>query len=180
VEAIFSLPYSEYQTIECLRSILPKSKGFGVFVPVSRQQAGIDFTIVHRDKFLRAQVKSSRHFEKSDPPAFEFLYRNFRSSYRRRRADLYFLFGLYPEFRKGVKVSDHYAHWRNLILVFSDEEMGQILKRTRESFIYFRMNPVTFSRSRSVVGTRGFEEDRDLTPYLLEKRAKWLRRQFTK
>ena len=179
MEAIFSLPYSEYQTIERLRSILPKARGFGVFVPVSRQQAGIDFTIVRRDRFLRAQVKSSRHFEHSDPPAFEFWYRNFRSSYRRGRADLYFPFGLYPEFRKGVKVSDRYAHWRNLILVFSDEEMGKILRGTRESFIYFRMNPVTFSRSQAVVGTRGWQ-GRDLTPYLLENRARWLRRQFTK
>jgi hypothetical protein len=123
-------------------------------------------------------VKSSRHFEHSDPPAFEFWYPN--RSYRRGRADLYFLFALYPEFQKGVKVSDRYAHWRNLILVFSDEEMGQILKRTHESFIYFRMNPVTFSTSPAVVGTRGFVKGHDLTPHLLEKRTEWLRRQFTK
>ena len=42
MEAIFSLPYSEHQTIASLSRVLPKSQGYGVFVPVSRQQAGVE------------------------------------------------------------------------------------------------------------------------------------------
>ena len=46
MEAIFSLPYSEYRAIERLVEFLPKSEGYGVYVPVSRQQARCDFVVL--------------------------------------------------------------------------------------------------------------------------------------
>src|SRR6266542_1844682 len=114
MEAIFSLPYSEHQAIARLLEFLPKAEGYGVYVPVSRQQARCDFIIVHGSRMLRAQVKSSRHFEWSQSPTLRFWYRNFIGSYRPGCADVFFLFGLYPVFAQGRKVSDRQAHWRNL------------------------------------------------------------------
>ncbi len=179
MEAIFSLPYSEHQTIESLLYILPKTEGYGMFVPVSRQQSGVDFVVMHRDRILRAQVKSSRHFEWSQSPILRFWYRNFLSSYRPRSCDVFFLFGLYPVFTRGQKVSDRYAHWRNLILVFSDAEMRGILKRTgSDKFFQFGIDPVSSRKLPRVRGTRGGVKGQDLTSNLLEKREMWLRRQF--
>ena len=178
MEAIFSLPYSEHQTISTLLKVLPKGEGFGVFVPVSRQQAGVDFVILHTPSgmALRAQVKSSRHFDWSKSPRLRFWYRNFLASYRPGLADVFFLFGLYPTFSEGQKVSDRSAHWRHLILVFSDEEMGAILEGTADDrFFQFGIDPPRSKRPSRVIGTRGGVAGRDLGPYLLEKRGQWLR-----
>ena len=179
MEAIFSLPYSEYQTIENVSWCLPKSEGYGIFIPTSRQQVGVDFVILRGSRTLRAQVKSSRHFEWASSPTLRFWYKNFLDSYRPGRTDVFFLFGLYPIFAQGQKVSDRQAHWRDLILVFSDAEMGRILRRTADDrFFQFGLDPVGPRRVPKVVGTRGGVRDRDLTPHLLDKRVTWLRRQF--
>lgn len=178
MEAIFSLPYSEYQAIERLVEFLPKSEGYGVYVPVSRQQAHCDFVVLQKNQMLRVQVKSSRHFEWPQSPTLRFWYRNFTASYRPRCADVFLLFGLYPVFAKGQKVSDRHAHWRNLILVFADAEMRRILKRTgKDRFFQFGIDPVFSKKQPKVIGTRG-GVDEDLTPYLLERRVPWLRKQF--
>jgi hypothetical protein len=179
MEAIFSLPYSEHQAIERLLEFLPKAEGYGVYVPVSRQQARCDFVIVHRSRMLRAQVKSSRHFEWSRSPTLRFWYRNFAASYRPGGADVFFLFGLYPVFAQGQKVSDRHAHWRNLILVFGDAEMNRILKQTGDDrFFQFGIDPAFSRKPPKVWGTRGGVKDQDLTSYVLERRVPWLRRQF--
>ena len=77
-----------------------------------------------------------------------------------------------PGVAQGQKVSDRHAHWRNLILVFADAEMGRILRRTgKDRFFQFGIDPVVSTNPRKVVGTRGGVKDQDLTPYLLEKRG---------
>jgi hypothetical protein len=89
------------------------------------------------------------------------------------------LFGLYPVFVQSQKVSDRHAHWRNLILLFADAEMGRILKRTgKDRFFQFGIDPVVSTKPPKVMGTRGGVKDVDLTPYLLERRVPWLRKQF--
>ena len=179
MDAIFSLPYSEHQTIENICWCLPKSEGYGVFVAVSRQQACVDFAILRGNRMLRAQVKSSRHFEWTTSPTLRFWYKNFITTYRPGITDVFFLFGLYPVFAQGRKVSDRVAHWRNLILVFSDAEMGRILKRTgKDRFFQFGIDPVSPRSIPRVIGTRGGVRDRDLTPYMLYNREEWLRQQF--
>jgi hypothetical protein len=179
MEAIFSLPYSEHQAIERLLEFLPKSEGYGVYVPVSRQQARCDFVVLQKNRMLRVQVKSSRHFEWSRSPTLRFWYRNFAASYRPGCADVFFLFGLYPVFAQGRKVSDRHAHWRNLILVFSDEEMSRILRRTgKDQFFQFGIDPVVSHKPPKVLGTRGGVKGQDLTLHVLERRVPWLRRQF--
>ena len=179
MESFFSLPYSEHQTIESVLQILPKSEGFGVFIPVSRQQAGVDFIIIRGKKVRRAQVKSSRHYEWDASPTLRFWYRNFKKAYRPGHADLFFLFAAYPVFEVGKKVSDPKSHWRNLILVFTDKEMGRILKSPHgDSFFQFGIDPSTSLAIPDVKGTRGGLKGRCLTSHVLEARALWLRRQF--
>lgn len=62
MDAIFTLPYSEYEVINILKKKL--KGGCDFYVPTSRQQKGIDF-IIHSNKsnkHLRIQVKSSRAY----------------------------------------------------------------------------------------------------------------------
>lgn len=62
MDAIFTLPYSEYEVIDVLRKKLKNGASF--YIPTSRQQKGIDF-IIHNNKsnkYLRVQVKSSRAY----------------------------------------------------------------------------------------------------------------------
>ncbi len=179
MDAIFSLPYSEHQTIEALSELLPKSEGYGIFVAASRQQARVDFVIVRGASMVRAQVKSSRHFEWGESPRLRFWYRNFADSYHSGSADVFFLFGLYPVFREGRKVSDRNAHWRHLLLALGDAEMGAILKKTgKDRFFQFGIDPVVSRKLPTVMGTRGGVEGQDLTPYLVENRAQWLTDRF--
>jgi len=57
--------------------------------------------------------------------------------------------------------------------------MSRILKQTGDDrFFQFGIDPVVSRRLPKVRGTRGGVKDRDLTPYLLEKRVVWLRQQF--
>lgn len=148
-----------------------------MYVPVSRQQAGIDFVIVRGDQFLRAQVKSSRHYEWVESPILRFWYTKF--AYHPNGADLFFFFGLYPQFKKGKKVSDRHLHWQKLILVFSDAEIGKIIKRQGgDRFLQFGIDPVTPSEKLVVRGTRGGVMGETLTTHLLENRTSWLRNQF--
>jgi len=66
-----------------------------------------------------------------------------------------------------------------MTLVFADAEMGRILKRTgKDRFFQFGIDPVVSKKAPKVMGTRGGVKDEDLTPYLLERRAPWLRKQF--
>jgi len=179
MKAIFSLPYSEYHAIERLVEFLPKSEGYGVYVPVSRQQARCDFVVLQQNQMLRVQVKSSRHFQWSKSPTLRFWYRNFAASYRASCANIFLLFGLYPVFAQGQKVSDSHAHWRNLILVFADAEMGRILKHTgKDRFFQFGIDPVVSTKPPKVMGTRGGVKNEDLTQYLLERCRASLRKQF--
>ena len=66
----------------------------------------------------------------------------------------FLLFGLYPVFAQGQKMSDSHAHWRNLILVFADAEMGRILKHTgKDRFFQFGIDPVVSAKPPKVMGT---------------------------
>ena len=45
MEPIFILPYSEYEVINLIQNKVKKKDGFSCFIPVSRQQKGIDFIL---------------------------------------------------------------------------------------------------------------------------------------
>jgi hypothetical protein len=69
MEAVFSLPYSEYEAIIQIQRHFKKNDGFSVFVPTSRQEKRIDFIVLNTSncKVLRFQVKGSRPFVPSKP-----------------------------------------------------------------------------------------------------------------
>ena len=107
MDAIFTLPYSEYEVINELKN------KYSFYIPTSRQQKGIDF-IIHNsvlNKSLRIQVKSSRSLinepvKKSNRKRkyiYNFWFNNFieKAKINNGIVDFYLLFGLYPEYSIG-------------------------------------------------------------------------------
>jgi hypothetical protein len=64
MEPVFTLPYSEFCVAQQLAKLLPASKGYSLYAPVSRQQPGVDLVIAQRRggnvHVACIQVKSSR------------------------------------------------------------------------------------------------------------------------
>ena len=64
MDPVFTLPFSEYAVLDKITRHLDKKDGFSIYVPVSRQEKGVDF-LVHNsnnNRSLRFQVKSSRSY----------------------------------------------------------------------------------------------------------------------
>src|SRR3990170_8509519 len=107
MEGVFSLNYSEYDVINKLSFLLRKSDGYGVYIPISRQQKGVDFIILNNNngKVIRVQVKGSRSYyipdyHKKYTHLFGLWFGNFLEKYKEGNADLYVLYGLYPHLKE--------------------------------------------------------------------------------
>ena len=66
MDAIFTLPYSEYAAANMLADAFKPSRGYSVFVPASRTEKGVDLLLTRRDperlRTLTFQVKASRTY----------------------------------------------------------------------------------------------------------------------
>lgn len=181
MDAIFTLPFSEYEVINELKKNL--KGGCSYYVPTSRQQKGIDF-IIHnnlKNKFLRIQVKGSRAFinEPNDKvykrKRFQnnFWFNNFIDRYVSGNADYYILFGLYPEYKKKRNIKSKGIFWKDVILCFSEKEMFKFLnkiKKTRNG----KVDPFfgfSFDSDSQIFATRGFNKDLDISKYLLKNKV---------
>jgi len=104
MEPVFTLPYSEYGAANLLMQHFKRSRGYSLFVPVSRQEKGIDLVLTKRSTSKIAavtfQVKSSRTYSNAPPKRSDtahFTYYTWFNRFRvAREADFYLLFGLYP------------------------------------------------------------------------------------
>ncbi len=193
MEGIFTLPYSEYQVINQLQKKLAKSDGNSYYIPVSRQQKGIDF-IIHNNlsnKIIRIQVKSSRsYFQKPKKLKsgkirdvkykYHLWFNNFLDKYEKNNADYYILFGLYPVYQQNKNIKSKSIFWENLILCFSEKEMIKLLKKVRtkrkkkpDKFFSFG-----FNNGDEIFGTRGFKGNINLSKFLLENKLKELKRKL--
>jgi hypothetical protein len=173
MDAVFSLPYSEYEAIVQIQRHFKKSNGFSVFVPTNRQQKGIDFIILNTAnlKILRFQVKGSRpyHGEK-DIYKHTFWFNNFFDKYASGSADVYILFGLYPLYNVSKNIKSRKQFWKSLGLAFTDSEMREFLdhirtkKGERDKFFYISFN----DPSEGIFVTRGHPNPQeDIKDHLL-------------
>ena len=66
MDAVFTLPYSEYAAANMLAEHFKPSKGYSVFVPASRAEKGVDLLLAARGisetKTVAFQVKASRTY----------------------------------------------------------------------------------------------------------------------
>ena len=179
MEAIFSLPYSEYETILQLQKYLTRKKGYAIFVPTSRQQKGVDFLVqnTRTKKVLTVQVKSSRSYpEEKKQYLYNFWFANFVKNYSRGLADVYVLFGLYPVYHPSKNIKSKGQFWKSLVLVFTDDEMDKILAqiRTKKTGKPDRFFYIAFTTLAEVVCTRGFSTPSNLAPHVLEQRVTFI------
>lgn len=191
MEAIFTLPYSEYETILQTQKFFKKGDGFAVLIPTSRQQRGIDFVVMNtsNSKVLRVQVKSSRSYVRPEPPSnpkvhhfvYNFWFNNFLDGYQPDVADVYLLFGLYPIYNVGSNIKTGKRFWKSVILAFTDSEMKRLLERvrTKKENKIDRFFSIAFNTSDRVFGKRGFPKTIELTRHLLENKIDRLLRRVS-
>ena len=178
MEGIFTLPYSEYEAINQLQKFFKKKKGYSIFIPTSRQQKGIDFIIMNcnNNKILKVQCKSSRSYSHDEKKVeknkkYSLWFNNFIKRYKKGVADIYLLFGLYPEYTVQHNIKTKNKIWKSIILVFEDKEMDVILSnvKTKNGKID-KFFGVEFDDDSSVYGSRGFNDTHEFARYLLKNK----------
>jgi hypothetical protein len=170
MEGIFTLPYSEYDVINRMSKFLKKAEGYSFFIPVSRQQKGIDFAIIkdNNHKCIKVQIKGSRAY--LNEGASTLLFKNFVEKYKKGNADLYILYGLYPHLKEGKKVTEKQKAWDSIILCFNENEMYDFLKqvRTKTTNKADTFFCVTFKDPEEVFTARGFRPVQNISNHLLK------------
>ena len=58
MEPVFTLQWPEFVVAERLQSLLPRKDGYSVFIPLSRQEKGIDLAVLHRSANGRTTAKT--------------------------------------------------------------------------------------------------------------------------
>jgi hypothetical protein len=174
MEGIFTLPYSEYDVINIMSKLLGKSEGYFAYIPVSRQQKGVDF-IIHSEKsnkYLKVQVKSSRSYIKNN--IFFFWFNNFVDKYKDGNADLYILYGLYPSLNNQDKVNSKQKAWSSFILCFSEKEMNDFLNKVKnkKTDTPNKFFGIQFEDQNRITTERGFNIEQDLSKHLLSNYIK--------
>jgi hypothetical protein len=183
MDGIFNLPYSEFEVINVIQRFLKKSDGYSAYVPVSRQQKGIDF-IVHNsntNKILRFQVKSSRTYiheakelkkGKIKPPKYKYnlWLNNFIDKYEKGHCDYYILFGLYPVYSTEINIKDEF--WKSILLCYDEKEMIEILEKikTKKENKTDRFFSYGFNSGNEIFNERGLKEDINATDHLLKNK----------
>jgi hypothetical protein len=179
----FTLQWPEYAVMNKLADIF-KKEDYAVFVPVSRQQKGIDLLLFNakNHKSLTIQVKSSRTYlmgkEREDQGlGYAIWLKNFADKIAGAGADYYVIYGLYPRKNsKGVPAES----WDDLFLCYSEAEMLTVLKRVRQKkdrqkpdkFFGFEFNDKgSIVTGRGILTETGTLAHEDASVYILNKKA---------
>ena len=135
MDPVFTLQWPEYLAAERLQSQFPKKDGYSVYIPLSRQEKGVDIALLYRKGNLRKtitfQVKASRThlgspakrgsakerykfytwFNRFDPPT---------------DADYFLLVGLFaPDTARTKRVNRNW--YSECILMFTYAEMKRLM-----------------------------------------------------
>ena len=126
MEPIFSLSYPEYRVALELQRYFHRKDGYSVYVPLSRQEKGVDLILSHRTKgktkSITIQVKASRTYLEKKFKFFTW----FNTFDVPEEADYVFLFSLYPT-HSEQKLSKSFSQWAPVIMVFSYSEMKKFI-----------------------------------------------------
>lgn len=185
MEPVFSLPYPEFCVAQRLSWLLSSAKGYSVYVPVSRQQPGVDLVIARRRgrqmHVASVQVKSSRTYSsptatarKKRPFRYYTWFNNFDCP---PQADFFCLISLYPAVDAAQK-RELGTWWAPQILLFSQSEMRRFLRQVRTvGGKRDRMFGFGFDRPDEAIQTRGDQARRfkDFSGYLLTRQLHTLR-----
>ncbi len=185
MEPIFSLPYSEFCVAQQLARLLPRANGYSLYIPVSRQQPGVDLVLARRRgrrvRMACIQIKSSRTY--SNRGATTRVRRHFRYNTWFNnfdcppQADFVCLVALYPAVDAAQK-RELGTWWSPQILVFTKAEMRRFLQSVRTlGGKRDAMFGFGFDRPGHAFQTRGDSKRRyrDFSKFLLSGRLPLLR-----
>lgn len=189
MDPVFTLQWPEFILANRLQKLLPKSEGFSVLIPASRQEKGIDLALLRKtrngeSRVATIQIKASRTYT-PEPPKRESTKRfRFYTWFNRfevpEEADFFLLFGMYaPDPSRTTKVRSGW--YKDCSLLFTCEEMKEFMASCltvggKDD----KMFGFGFDDESKIVQTRG-DKDRqfkDFTTYLLANRVALLKVQL--
>ncbi len=186
MDPVFTLQWPEFLLANRIQKFLPKSEGFSVFIPASRQEKGIDLAVIRKTTRGKAhvitiQIKASRTYT-PEPPKRDTTQRyRFYTWFNRfevpEEADFFLLFGMYaPDPAKTTKVG---ADWyKDCTLLFTFQEMRDFMSSCLTvGGKHDKMFGFGFDDEKKVVQTRGDKnrQFKDFTSYLLANRIALLK-----
>jgi hypothetical protein len=186
LEPVFTLQWPEYLMALRLQKYMPKTKGYSVLIPASRQEKGIDLAVIRKRKeksrVLTIQIKASRTYIHEKKKRKIGQQHKFHTWFNRFEvspdANYYLLVGIYaPDAGRTRKVGSDW--YKDCTLLFSNSEMKNFLK----SVLTRKGNPdqmfgFEFSDDKEIVQSRG-DRDRgkkDFSPFLFSKRIAVLKK----
>lgn len=189
MDPIFTLQWPEFILANRLQKLLPKSKGFSVLVPASRQEKGIDLAIVRKkingkSRVITIQIKASRTYTQAPPKRTTTERLRFHTWFNRfevpKEADFFLLFGMYaPDASRTKRVGSEW--YRDCTLLFTQKEMKRFIFSCRTvGGKPDKMFGFGFSDENKVIQTRGDKDrqNKDFTKWLLDNRVHVLRRKL--
>jgi hypothetical protein len=186
MDAIFTLPYSEYAAANMLAKAFKSTAGYSIFVPTSRTEKGVDLLLARRagglTRALTIQVKSSRTYV-GTPAIRKVKNRRFKyyTWFNRFKvppeADYFILFGLFPANQDtSKKVAESW--WQSMCLVFSNQEMSEFMEKIKtKKGTPDNMFSFGFDTPKEIFLTRGNETNMqlDYSKYRFDLQVKELR-----
>ena len=127
---IFTIPYSEYKAIDYLSQLFKKKDGYSIFLPVSRQEKGVDFILIKRIKksvkTVTFQVKSSRPYvlKKKVSSGDIYVFGSWFNVFQISDECNYYLLVI----DSPSAINDK---WDSLILLFTNKEMKDFLSSVK-------------------------------------------------
>lgn len=187
MDPVFTLQWPEFLLANRLQKLLPKSQGYSLLIPVSRQEKGFDLAVIKKrpnglHRVATIQIKASRAYAQKPPKRISTKRQRFHTWFNRfevpKEADFFLLFGLYaPDAARTKKVGPRW--YQDCTLLFTQQEMRSFMSscRTRGGK-RDRMFGFGFDDEREVVQTRGDKNRlfRNYTRFLLSVRGSLLKR----
>ena len=180
MEPVFTLQYGEFAVADYLQKNI---KDVSVFIPASAQEKGIDLLLY---KFRNGvnlintiQVKMSRTYYEINKNYQGILW--FNRFVPQDNADWFILVGIYADFPEEKEAAAGATQWNTIMLAFKNKEMKQFMDEVR-----LKKNPEKadkmfgfgFNGKKDIRQTRGYAEERDMTPYLIENRIEEIANSF--
>lgn len=189
MDPVFTLQWPEFLLANRLQKLLPKSKGFSVLVPASRQEKGIDLAIIRKrinskSRVVTIQIKASRTYTQVPPKRETTQRMRFHTWFNRfdvpEEADYFLLFGMYaPDPSQTSKVGPEW--YKDCTLLFTLQEMKNFMSACLTvGGKHDRMFGFGFNDDSRIVQTRGDKNRRgkDFTRYLLDNRIGLLKQKL--
>jgi hypothetical protein len=182
MDPVFALQWSEYVVCDRLQKLCPKSEGFSVYIPVSRQEKGVDIGLLHRNKGLRRmitiQVKSSRTYPGTPAKNKKIVRYKYYTWFNRfdpsPDADYFALIGFFPrEADQTTKIGPSWYH--DCILLLSNKEMKELIDNCNTvGGKQDRMFGFGFNDLSSIIYTRGDQNrsGKDFSQHLIDRKIK--------